>query len=141
MGSWITHSPEETMALGRRLAAHLHGGEVLAFTGGLGSGKTTFCRGIAAGLGTQDPVSSPTFAIAHLYRGSPPFAHFDAYRTQGEDDLEAAGFYDYLDAGAVVAVEWSERVHHLLPPAAIRINMEVLGGASRRITIEGVKGL
>ena len=108
MEEYITHSRDETVALGRRLAAELAPGSLIAFTGGLGAGKTAFCQGIAEGLGCTDPVSSPTFAIVNYYRGPRPFAHFDLYRIHTEADLSAAGFYDYLDMGAVVAAEWSE---------------------------------
>ena len=139
MPRFTTTSPEETMALGRRLGALLAGGQVVAFTGGLGAGKTTFCRGLAQGLGSVDPVSSPTFAITNLYRGRVPFAHFDAYRLDGPEDLEAAGFYDHLDAGAVVAVEWSERLAGALP--APLVSVDIAGGEDdiRHITIEGAE--
>ena len=115
MEEYITHSRDETVALGRRLAAELAPGSLIAFTGGLGAGKTAFCQGIAEGLGCTDPVSSPTFAIVNYYRGPRPFAHFDLYRIHTEVDLSAAGFYDYLDMGAVVAAEWSENCADLLP--------------------------
>lgn len=137
----ISGSPEETMDAGRRLAAHLQPGSVVAFTGGLGSGKTTFCRGLAQGLGVTDPVSSPSFAIAHLYRGPRPFAHFDAWRIESADDLEAAGFYDYVDSGAVVAVEWSENVAPWLGTALVRVDIKLLEDGRRQICIEGVEAL
>ena len=84
MEEYITHSRDETVALGRRLAAELAPGSLIAFTGGLGAGKTAFCQGIAEGLGCTDPVSSPTFAIVNYYRGPRPFAHFDLYRIHTE---------------------------------------------------------
>ena len=99
MSEFITHSREETVALGAQVAQHLAPGALIAFTGGLGAGKTAFCEGIARGLGCTDPVSSPTFAIVNYYRGPRPFAHFDLYRIHTEVDLAAAGFYDYLDMG------------------------------------------
>ena len=105
MAEYITHSREETVALGRKLAAVLPDGALIAFTGGLGAGKTAFCEGLAEGLGCTDPVSSPTFAIVNYYRGPRPLAHFDNYKTTTENDLCAAGFYDYLDQGAIVAAE------------------------------------
>ena len=114
MSEFITHSREETVALGAQVAQHLAPGALIAFTGGLGAGKTAFCEGIARGLGCTDPVSSPTFAIVNYYRGPRPFAHFDLYRISTENDLCAAGFYDYLDEGAVVAAEWSENFADLL---------------------------
>ena len=114
MQEFVTHSREETVAVGRELAKTLPAGALIAFTGGLGAGKTAFCQGLAEGLGCTDPVSSPTFAIVNYYRGPRPFAHFDLYRIHTEGDLAAAGFYDYLDMGAVVACEWSENCAELL---------------------------
>ena len=140
MAEYITHSPEETAALGRRMAAAVPGGALIAFTGGLGAGKTAFCRGLAEGLGCTDPVSSPTFAIVNYYRGPRPMAHFDLYRIHTEADLAAAGFYDYLDAGAVVAAEWSENLVPLLEQEQpIRVDIQTVDGQTRRITIEGVQ--
>ena len=80
MAVYDTHSKEETVQLGRRLAGTLRGGELILFTGGLGAGKTAFCQGLAQGLGCTDPVSSPTFSIVNYYRGPIPLAHFDLYR-------------------------------------------------------------
>ncbi len=140
MPTVVTRCAGETRALGRRLAQSLRGGELIAFTGGLGAGKTTFCAGIAEGLGCTDPVQSPTYTIANLYRGPIPFAHFDAYRVTSESDFETAGFYDYLDAGAVVAVEWSERVIAWLEPGAIRVDMAVIHENTREIRVEGALG-
>ena len=123
MEEYITHSRDETVALGRRLAAELAPGSLIAFTGGLGAGKTAFCQGIAEGLGCTDPVSRP-------------FAHFDLYRIHTEVDLSAAGFYDYLDMGAVVAAEWSENCADLLAlENPIYINIDRLDETTRKITI------
>ena len=139
MAEFITRSPEETVELGRRLAAALPEGAIIAFTGGLGAGKTAFCRGLAQGLGCTDPVTSPTFAIVNYYRGPRPMAHFDLYRIHTENDLAAAGFYDYLDQGAIVAAEWSENLAPLLDQEhPIRVDIQTLDPTTRRITIEGV---
>ena len=139
MAEFITRSPEQTASLGRRLAQVLPGGALIAFTGGLGAGKTAFCRGLAEGLGCTDPVSSPTFAIVNYYRGPRPMAHFDLYRIHTENDLAAAGFYDYLDQGAVVAAEWSENFSALLAQEdPIRVDIQILDPSTRKITIEGV---
>lgn len=133
----MTHSRAETVALGRRLAARLAPGTVVAFTGGLGAGKTAFCQGLAEGLGCTDPVSSPTFAIVNYYRGPRPLAHFDLYRVHTEADLAAAGFYDYLDGGAVVAAEWSENCADALAAEnPVRVHIERVDETTRRITIE-----
>lgn len=132
-----TDSPAGTEALGEQLARSLTGGALILLRGGLGAGKTTFCRGLARGLGCTDEVSSPTFAIVNVYRGPRTFAHFDLYRAHSENDLLTAGFYDYLDSGAVVAAEWSENAEALLADEnAVRVTMEPLGGTRRRITIE-----
>ena len=135
MASYLTTSREETVALGRRLAAILSPGSLVTFTGGLGAGKTAFCQGLAEGLGCTDPVSSPTFAIVNYYRGPQPMAHFDLYRISTEQDLAAAGFYDYLDQGAVVAAEWSENLADLEHP--IQVDIQHRDENSRLITITG----
>lgn len=140
MSVFKTSSRSETVALGSRLAQTLLPGSLVLFTGGLGAGKTAFCEGIAQGLGCTDPVSSPTFAVANYYRGRQPFAHFDLYRLQTPEDLEVAGFYDYLDEGAVVAAEWSENFADLLSQEqAVRIDIQKDGENGRIITIEGAE--
>lgn len=142
MAQFTSNSREDTVALGRRLAAVLQPGDLISFTGGLGAGKTAFCQGLAEGLGCTDPVSSPTFAIVNYYRGPRPLAHFDLYRIHSEDDLAAAGFYDYLDEGAIVAAEWSENLADLLDaeqPITVDIQHTDAGENSRLITITGVE--
>lgn len=140
MATYITHSANETTALGEKLGKVLTPGSIVAFTGGLGAGKTTFSRGLAKGLGSSSPVSSPTYAIVNLYEGKIPLAHFDLYRLETADDLEAAGFFDYLDAGAVLALEWSERMP-LPEPPTVTISMQTVDDSTRRITIEGAPDL
>ena len=136
MSEYITHSRAETVALGARMAGALAPGSLVAFTGGLGAGKTAFTEGLAQGLGCTDPVSSPTFAIVNYYRGPRPFAHFDLYRIHTEGDLAAAGFYDDLDLGAVVACEWSENCAELLDlENPLRIHIERVDETTRKITI------
>ena len=140
MTEYITRSRAETVALGRQLARVLPPGALIAFTGSLGAGKTAFCQGLAEGLGCTDPVSSPTFTIVNYYRGPQPFAHFDLYRIHTEADLAAAGFYDYLDSGAIVAAEWSENCADLLAAEKpIRIDIARLDDSTRRITIDGAE--
>lgn len=139
MAVFETNNRAETVALGQRLAVRLTPGSLVSFTGGLGAGKTAFTEGIAKGLGCTDPVSSPTFAIVNYYRGPRPLAHFDLYRISTEEDLNAAGFYDFLDQGAIVVTEWSENFAQLLAlEHPITVAIERTGENSRRITIEGV---
>lgn len=140
MREYTTKSERETEALAERLAATLRGGDVVAYRGGLGAGKTAFTRGLARGLGACDPVSSPTFAIANLYRGGRLLlAHFDMYRVSGPEALEATGYYDFLEENpdTVYAVEWSERIREALPDGAIVVTLERAGENVRHITIEG----
>ncbi|MEG2454985.1 MAG: tRNA (adenosine(37)-N6)-threonylcarbamoyltransferase complex ATPase subunit type 1 TsaE [Oscillospiraceae bacterium] len=136
-----TNSPEETESLGERLGATLTAGKVIAFTGDLGAGKTAFVRGIAAGLGITERVTSPTFTIVNEYEGGRlPLFHFDMYRLGSGDELFDIGWEDYLARGGVCCVEWSENVQDALDPDVIRI--EILQGPQqqqRTITIEGAK--
>ena len=117
----VSHSPKETVALAKKLGAVLRGGEVIAYFGGLGMGKTTFTSGLALGMGINAEVSSPTFSLVHDYGGNPPLYHFAMYRINGFDDLYSTGFFDYLDSGAVLAVEWSENIENILPENTLKI--------------------
>lgn len=127
----------ETEALGEKLAGALKGTEVLALFGGLGMGKTAFTRGLAKGLGIDDGVSSPTFAIVNEYNGKFPVYHFDMYRITGWDDLYSTGFFDYLGNGVLV-IEWSENIENALPDDAVRIHIEKgLDENNRIFRIEG----
>ena len=89
-------------------AKELRSGDVIAYRGPMGAGKTAFTRGLARGLGLEDHVSSPTFALVHQYgSGASALYHFDMYRVDGFDDLYSTGFFDYLDFGGILAIEWS----------------------------------
>ena len=134
---FITHSPEETEAVGAALAKILPAGAVIAYEGDLGAGKTAFTRGLARGLGYAEPVTSPTYTIVNEYLGGRlPLFHFDMYRLASADDLWDIGWEDYLERGGICAVEWSENVREALEdPVLVRI--EKLGEDARRITLEG----
>ena len=125
-----------TEEYGRRLAAELRSGTVLALFGGMGMGKTALVRGIAAGLELSAEVSSPTFALVHDYGGNPPLVHFDMYRVTGWEDLYSTGFFDYLDAGAIIVVEWSENILSALPEDAIRLQFTRVDENTRLIERE-----
>ncbi len=137
MQSTVTNSAAETEKFARELAASLKPDDVLAFYGGLGMGKTTFVRGLAQGLGSLDEVSSPTFSLVHEYRSTPKLYHFDMYRVTSFDDLYSTGFFDYLETGAILAIEWSENIEDALPDRTIRVTFERLEEEKRRITLEG----
>lgn len=135
---YISHSYDETNSLGQRLAQKLKRGDFLAFYGDLGAGKTCFISGIAKGLQSLDPVSSPTFNIVHLYRGRINLAHFDMYRIN-EDMLEDTGFYDYCEDGSIVACEWCENIPDAIPENKITISISYGEKEDDRIIdIEGV---
>lgn len=119
--TYKTTAPEETEQLGIALASELKPGMVVAFFGDMGSGKTVFTRGLAKGLHCTESVSSPTFALVNDYGGEPPLAHFDMYRISTWDELDSTGFYDYIDQGYVLAVEWSENIENALPENAVRV--------------------
>lgn len=134
---FVTNSPEETEQLGERLGKRLRGGEIVAFLGGLGAGKTAFTRGLARGLDIPMRVTSPTYTIVNEYTGGRlPLFHFDMYRLESEDDLFDVGWEDYLQRGGVCAVEWSENVRGAMRDA-ITVRIERLSDEERRITIEG----
>ena len=136
----ISHSPEETRAAGARLAERLRGGEVVAFTGDLGAGKTAFVSGMAEALGVEDRVTSPTFTIVNEYEGGRlPLFHFDMYRLGSADELFHIGWEDYLARNGVCAVEWSENVADAIEGDAIRVSItRGEGDNDRVIDIEGV---
>lgn len=137
MFKFISSSASETENIGIKLAQKLKGREVIALFGGLGAGKTSFTRGLAAGLGFEDGVSSPTFALVHEYDGRFPIFHFDMYRVASYDDLYSTGFFDYIGNGILV-IEWSENIEGALPNDAIRVVLKPLSENEREITISGV---
>lgn len=134
---FITRSTEETVQLGARLGAALRGGEVIAYTGGLGAGKTAFTRGLARGLEIPMRVTSPTYTIVNEYTGGRlPLFHFDMYRLGSSEDLFDIGWEDYLLRGGVCAVEWSENVSDAMG-AGLCVRIEKGPDDMRIITIEG----
>ena len=134
---YVTHGPEETEALGERLAQRLRPGDVIAFYGDLGAGKTAFTRGLARGLGVTEPVTSPTYTIVNEYLGGRlPLFHFDMYRLGSAEELFDIGWEDYLERGGVCAVEWSENVEEALT-GAITVTIRRLDDSQREIILEG----
>ena len=116
MEKFISDSPQKTEEIAAKFAEKLHGGEVIAFRGGLGHGKTCFTRGLAKGLGYKGDVTSPTFALINEYLGGRiNLYHYDMYRISSWDELYSSGFFEYLDENGVIAVEWSENIENALP--------------------------
>ena len=135
--NFYSDSPEQTEQIGAALGKLLTPGTVIAYEGDLGAGKTAFTRGLAKGLGSNDPVTSPTYTIVNEYLGGRlPLFHFDMYRLRSAEDLWDIGWDDYLERGGVCAVEWSENVREALE-SPIFVRIEKTGDSTRCITIEG----
>lgn len=137
MEKYVSLSPLQTEQIGEALGKTLKGGEVIAFRGGLGMGKTCFTRGLARGLGCTDSVTSPTFALINEYlSGRLPLYHFDMYRISGWEDLYSTGYFDYIEQCGVIAAEWSENIENALPEDTIYVEFSRLDDTKREITIK-----
>ena len=113
----VSESPEATWSVGEFVGKRLKAGMVLCLTGDLGAGKTLFTKGVAAGLGVKEDVTSPSFTLMNLYDGRLPVAHFDLYRLDDGGDLDEIGFYEYADEPVGVAIiEWADKFPEALPP-------------------------
>lgn len=138
-----TNSPEETFDLGRRMGADAKPGQIYTLNGDLGAGKTIFTKGMAAGLGIEEPVSSPTFTIVQEYSGGRlPLYHFDVYRIGDPEEMEEIGYDDYFFGEGVCLIEWAELIRELLPERVISVSIEKdleKGFDYRLIHIEGME--
>jgi len=137
--SVLCPGPEHLQPLASVLAALLHSGDVLLLYGPLGAGKTTFTQALARelGVGEDQYVSSPSYALLHEYQGHVPLAHMDLYRLSDEDDVEAAGLLDYLGQETITIVEWPERLGALTPTTRLEIIIEPLDETHRRLCLIG----
>ena len=132
----ISHSPEETWELARKLAPILSKGDVISLSGDLGAGKTVFTKGLAEGLEVAEPVTSPTFTIIKEYGGRLPLYHFDVYRLASPDELEELGAEEYFYGDGVSVVEWGDKVEELLPDVYLAVRMlRLVDETFRRIEI------
>ncbi len=136
-----TYSAQETYELGKRLGREARAGEIYCLDGDLGTGKTVFTQGFAAGLGIEGPVNSPTFTILQQYEdGRLPLYHFDVYRIGDVEEMEEIGYEDCFYGEGVSLVEWSSLIREILPEKVIRVTIEKdmeRGFDYRRITVEG----
>ena len=133
----ITRSAAETRALGKKLAARLQPGDVLLLEGDLGAGKSELTRGIAAGLGVTETVTSPSFTILNVYEsGRCPLYHFDWYRLESSEELYELGMDEYLGGDGIAVVEWPGRCPDAVPDGAVRIRMTAAGENERMIESE-----
>ena len=143
MAIYKTESADETEKIGFLLGKSISRQQVVAMFGELGAGKTAFTRGFAKGMGIDSDVSSPTFALVNEYRGKEKtLYHFDMYRISGWDDLYSTGYFDYLDEGAVLIIEWSENIEAVLPENCIRVEITKTENPNERnIEIIGAEAL
>lgn len=138
MQEFLSSSEKETMQIAEKICKNIHGGTVVAFSGGMGMGKTAFVRGALKAYGNESFVSSPTFSLVHDYEGCPHIYHFDMYRVTSFDDLYSTGFFDYIDDESILFIEWSENISGALPENTVYI--EISQGElpdSRKITVDG----
>lgn len=120
-----SNNEKETYNLGYRLGKQAKAGQVFTLTGDLGVGKTIFTKGLAAGLGIIEPVSSPTFTIVQVYEeGRLPFYHFDVYRIGDAEEMDEIGFEDYIYSGGVSLIEWADLIEELLPKHYTEVKIE-----------------
>lgn len=133
-------TPEDTFTIGRKLADTVRSGEIYTLNGDLGVGKTVFTKGLAAGLGITEPVTSPTFTILQEYdSGRLPLYHFDVYRIGDPEEMEEIGYEDYFFGQGICLIEWAELIEELIPEEAIAVYIEKdleKGLDYRRIRIE-----
>ena len=137
-----TRSPEETFALGEKLGREAKPGQIYTLNGDLGTGKTVFTQGFAAGLGITEPVNSPTFTILQVYEeGRMPFYHFDVYRIGEVEEMDEIGYEDCFYGEGVCLIEWAELIEEILPENVIVVTIEKdleQGFDYRKITLEGL---
>lgn len=135
-----TYSAEETFALGVKIGRQAKAGEVYTLIGDLGVGKTVLTQGVAAGLGVEEPICSPTFTIVQIYEeGRLAFYHFDVYRIGDVEEMEEIGYEDYFYGEGVCLIEWANLVEEILPPKYWQITIEkdlIKGYDYRKITVE-----
>jgi len=137
VATFISNSPAETEAIGRRLAEDVGAGSALALTGDLGSGKTVFVKGLVVGLGSSADVTSPTFTILHEYRGGRVTVyHFDFFRLEDRQSVARLGLDDYFFGDGVSVIEWADRFPEFIPEQARWILFEIKSQNQRAITIQ-----
>lgn len=124
------------MEIARELGAGALPGTVVALMGGLGTGKTVFARGLAAGMGITEDITSPTYTLLDVHEGRIPLYHFDLYRIEKSEELDRLFFEEYWEGEGVSVIEWAERALDRLPPGYVRITLDYLDETRRSITIE-----
>ena len=136
---YISNCEKDTYEIGKKLAENLNPGDVIAFYGDLGAGKTAFTKGVCAHFGIED-VHSPTFTIVQVYEeGRLPFYHFDVYRIGDVEEMEEIGYEDYFYGDGICFIEWANLIEEILPQNYTQITIEKdleKGFDYRKITFE-----
>jgi len=134
-----TKSTSETIRIGKRIGSFLLPGDVVALAGELGTGKTQFIKGLAAGVGIGKPtyISSPSFTLINEYAGRVPFYHIDLFRLKEEKEAEELGLEEYLQGRGIAAIEWANKIPSLLPKEILRIHIRYTGKNTRSLEIIG----
>ena len=135
--TYTTTSEKDTRQLGIKLGRNLNPGSVVALSGPLGSGKTSFAKGIAEGIGVDDYVTSPTFTLINEYEGRFPLYHIDTYRLENIEEFQEIGGEELLYGDGTAVIEWSEKIAQLLPAKCVRVNITIMDDGSRTIAVEG----
>ena len=138
MARITSRTAEETVELGKKLALHLGKGSVVTLHGSLGSGKTTLVKGIAAGLGIDEYITSPSFTLISEYEGSLHLYHMDLYRIDSIEEFEMLGAEELMYDDGVTLIEWAEKISDILPEHHISVSFIIESGGYRTITVEGV---
>ena len=130
----ITKSPEETKNLGKEVSKLTKPGDLLAFYGELGAGKTCFIQGISQGLEVKDYVTSPSFTIVNEYQGKIPIYHFDLFRFDNAEDILELGYEEYFYGEGLTVIEWAEKIEHFLPKEHLKIDIKFKDRYQRKIS-------
>lgn len=133
----VSQSDIQTRHFGAQLGKALAKNSVICFFGDLGAGKTTFIKGLVAAITSvpAEQVNSPTYTYLNIYNGPLPIYHFDLYRLTGADDFLEMGFDDYFTAGGICCIEWSERIHSLIPKGAYQLILKAISEEERQIEL------
>jgi len=129
----VTRDPEETQKLGKRISKLVLPGDLFAFYGELGAGKTCFIQGVCQGLGVRDYVTSPSFTIINEYKGRVPVYHFDLFRLNSLEEFLDLGYEEYFYGEGLTVIEWAEKVESLLPFGHLKISIEFFNYSQRII--------
>ena len=137
----ITNSAKETMLVGEKLAKKLKPGDIIALSGNLGSGKTTFTKGVGKGLGVKYPrrINSPTFVLIKEYDGKMPLYHLDLYRLDDLKEIENLAIEEYIYGNGVTVIEWAEKIKCILPKKRISVKLRIKGGNKREVLVENLR--